>query len=423
MSFLNKIILLSTTDINGGAAIAAFRLYNALKDQNRDINIIVKKKFSDNNDVILSKAPNKDYSDFEKIIDRTRKEFIKVGRQNIGIILTSNLFPGYDIVNLQDFKFAKIINIHSFRKFLSVSSIESILKSKKKIIFTLHDESLYTGGCVYTGGCDKFSGSCIDCPQLKGFKTNSPYLQLREKLEKWSKFELNIIAPSKWIMKQARKSNLLKNANIWHIPNGVDINIFKQIDKKHAKNELNIATNKIVILFGAMSLSIERKGFQFLINALSLLKMDKSIKKELGNVVLATFGDSSNIKSDFGFTMINFGKVKSDKKMSLIYSSADIFLLPSIEDNLPNTMLESMSCGTPVVAFNTGGISDVVKHNENGLIVEKGNERMFADAILNLILDTEKRKTFGINSRKRIENYFTDKIQGQKYTKIYENLL
>jgi hypothetical protein len=227
------------------------------------------------------------------------------------------------------------------------------------------------------------------------------------------KANLTIVSPSKWLAKEAKKSSLFKDKEIIVIPNGVDTKIFKP--RKNAKEKFNINKKSVVLSFGVVNHDEKRKGFSKLYKAL------KIVKKEIKDIEIVgiVFGNNS---SNLPIKTLNVGYVKNEKDLSYIYSASDIFILPSLEDNLPNVILESMACKTPVIAFDTGGARDII-NDSNGKIVPKGDEKKLAKAIINMIRDKQKRNQKAKKALKTISKHYTIKHQAKRYKKLYEDLL
>jgi glycosyltransferase involved in cell wall biosynthesis len=197
----------------------------------------------------------------------------------------------------------------------------------------------------------------------------------------------------------------------------LDLNLYKPISKKSACHILNIPENNKHkhILFGAMSsTSNERKGFNQLVNTLSLMQEE--------NFRLIVFGSEGYDQKDFGFPTTYLGNLNDDETLVLAYSAADVMVLPSLQDNLPNTAVEAIACGTPVVAFNTGGLPDIVDHKENGYLAEAYNPKDLASGISWVLEDEERLKSLSENARdKALDTYALDKV-AQQYIEYYKEI-
>jgi glycosyltransferase involved in cell wall biosynthesis len=405
-----KISIFSTSDINGGAARAAFRLVNALKYLEQDVNYFVRTK--KNNCSSIVELDNKNSRIVEK---KTNKYYIDLNRTSSSNTLFSFSYDGVELPNLGD---SDIINLHWVDFFLDLDNLREIVESKKIIVWTLHDMKPFTGGCHYSNGCKEYENNCLYCNQLYEDKKFLPKRVLEAKKTIFEKANLVIVSPSEWLAKEARKSSLFANKRIEVIPNSIEHDVFLPIHKSKAKKILGIDNNHIVLTFGVMNQNEKRKGFSYLTEAISILK--KKMENTDIDIVGLLFGTASD--EEFPIKCINLGSIADDKKLSIIYSAADIFILPSLEDNLPNTILESFSCGTPVVAFDSGGIKDLVNDN-NGKIVEKYDVIALANSIYELAINDKLRESKGSYARKMIETNYKLSDQATKYLELFKDLI
>jgi glycosyltransferase involved in cell wall biosynthesis len=378
-----KVVHVNTSDINGGAAIAAHRLHKALSRRNIDSQMLVIKKASDEKGVKAARD-NK----FEKhILSKARVLLRKVILSKYGnrrdIIFSPAKF-GLDITKNIIIQEADIIHLHwVVDGFLSLNSLDQLFSLNKKIVWTLHDMWAFTGGCHYSGTCDKFTNNCGNCPILNSKKENDLSRKIfEEKSKVYKDRDINIITCSEWLGECAEKSKLLKNKKIKTIPNVLDENVFKHIDQNTVRDILNLDKNKKYILFGAMnSTSDSRKGWDYLKKSLQIINERYTDIKD--NLELLVFGSSYLEDVDkLPFNVKFLGRFSDEIALSLIYNSADLFVAPSLEDNLPNTVLESLHCGTPVVAFDIGGMPDMIEHKENGYLSKFKNHEDLAEGIV-----------------------------------------
>ncbi len=284
----------------------------------------------------------------------------------------------------------------------------------------------FTGGCHYSAGCQKYQSDCNDCPQLMDDKYSLPAIILENKVKNLSSYSnLTIVTPSQWLADCAQRSRLFQNHRVEVIPYGIDEKIFKAIAKTTAKEYLNISTHDIVLLFGADSNQEKRKGARILIAALRKCFQSPLIQEKLqeGRIRILNFGYGVSGLDALGVPVTCLGYVDSDEQLSYIYSAANVLLLPSLEDNLPNLMLEAMSCGTPVIAFETGGMRDLISDEKTGKLVTPGDIEGLSDAILDCLLNPEKYEKMGFEARLRIEQGYTLKHQADRYLELYHDLL
>ncbi|MEK7167443.1 MAG: glycosyltransferase, partial [Patescibacteria group bacterium] len=228
----------------------------------------------------------------------------------------------------------------------------------------------------------------------------------------WKNLDLTLVSLSRWLAQKAGESRLFSQRRIEVIPNSLDTDIYKPLDKDFSRQLFNLPKDKKIILFGAANAtSNPRKGFAQLREALSLLSKN--------DLLLAVFG-SGDSSLDFGLPVRYFGNLKDDYSLAALYSSADAMVVPSLQDNLPNTVLESMACGTPVVGFNVGGIPDLIDHRVNGYLAKPGDPKDLAQGIAWVI---DNGQSLGSNSRKKIEVEFSLKGQANRYVELYDQIL
>lgn len=261
-----------------------------------------------------------------------------------------------------------IIIASSFGGFLNLSSIKQLLETGKPVFFIMRDMWWITGGCHHSFECNSYKSNCSGCKIIDQKLSFIPSKLLKKKIELLAEYDnFSVIGPSQWIVNKALESRLFGNSPVYHIPNFVPRDIFKKINKNQVKSYFGIPESKFVIGFGGKKgTDNPYKGFGYLIKALN----DISSIIELEKIHLFVFGieseDENLIKLDCTKTFAGF--VYDDRAMNLCYNAMDVFVVPSVADNLPSTVLESLSAETPVVGFETGGIPEMIAHKKNGFI-------------------------------------------------------
>jgi glycosyltransferase involved in cell wall biosynthesis len=405
-----KIALFSMEDNIGGASRATSRLFTGLKNLKLDVSYNVKISNTTSIDNTIVSCNENKANLYENIINNT---YINNNRTQISSTFFSFTYSSYDIKEI--IKKSDIINLHWIEHFLSLENLEEIVNSGKPIIWTLHDMKPFTGGCHYNSGCSCFMSNCENCIQLTNDVKKLPNRVLKLKQEIFKNANITIVSPSKWLAEEANRSTLFQKHNIKVIANAIDCDKYKPINKDEAKTFFNIETYDVVLLFASQDNKEKRKGYDKLVEALEIVTNNLIELK----IVALLFG--AEHKNDLPIETKYIGYITDDVQISYVYSAADIFILPSLEDNLPNTMLESLSCATPVIAFKTGGISDVVNKG-NGIIVDKGNTVELAEAILKLAKDKKLRVNLGKNGRQLIESNYNLKIQATRYYDLFKSL-
>jgi glycosyltransferase involved in cell wall biosynthesis len=294
--------------------------------------------------------------------------------RKVNKLLGSFSYPvlGNNVARLEEVKNADIIYIHwALKGLLNLNSIEKIAQLNKPVIVFLHDMWAITGGCHHSFTCEKYkTEGCNSCPMFPAVKKNDlSAKEFRKKLKIYSKYNnLHFVSPSRWLYNCAKESLLTKNKPIHYIPNILDSSLFKPTDKNVAKQMLNINPDENVIAFGAISVNSPYKGWVYLQKALELLKQDAAVK----NVSVLIFGSAYNkeIADAIPFKTRFMGYLLDEYSTALVYNSADVFIAPSLAEAFGYVVMEALSCGTPVVGFDVGGIPDMISHKENGYLAK-----------------------------------------------------
>jgi hypothetical protein len=413
-----RILFFSTSEIQGGAARAVNRLHNEINSmQNFSSHMLVKNKTSNDNTVSpnLSEKHTKVRSLISSYSDRIIAKVI--GSEKSGLV-SSGLF-GVGIDDIDQFrKNADVLCLTwVMGGYLSINDIAKILSSGIPVVWRLSDMWPFTGGCHYSSGCMGFEKSCNDCPKIdkKMFSFFSSLI-LKNKNKKWNTKNLTLVAPSLWMKNMAKNSAVFYDVDCRLIHTGVDLNIFKHKDQPDAKKHMGISTNKKVILFGASNAtSDKRKGFHYLVEALLMLS------KQDDNFVLAIFGSSSIPKELKHIEHYIFGSIPDDNLLMLAYNAADVFVAPSIEENLANTVLESLACGTPVVAFNIGGMPDMIESFKNGYLA-KPNDVIDLTYGIQWVLECTETEKLRSNSREVAVQNFDIKNTVHQFKELFQEL-
>ncbi|MCX6579492.1 MAG: glycosyltransferase [Candidatus Aminicenantes bacterium] len=424
-----KIAIISTYDNYGGASIATLRLHKGLRSLNRDFAMIVRYKNTNDPDIYAVFRKNMGMSIEEEIFKSMENLAYDQNRTDLSNTLLSLPYPGYDLSKTGVIRDADIINLHWTAHFQSVESITSLLNLGKPVVWTLHDQNAFTGGCHYSAGCIKYREDCRDCPQLKDNCYQIPFHILNNKVKNWQhcRDNLVIVTPSRWLADCARESKLFRGLRVETIPNSLETEEFMPLEKKTARKELDLGhgqPGQVVLLFGAVTGNEKRKGFQHLVQALRYCLRDPGFKylAKNGGVKILTFGPSQGDLKELDIEIQSIGYIDGNRKLAALYSASDLFVLPSLEDNLPNTMLESMACGTPVVSFAVGGMPDLIQDGVTGGMAPCFDTGKLGQIILDLVFDADKREQMGRNCRQVIEKNFKLQDQAANYIELFNEL-
>lgn len=413
-----KVCLLSNSDGRAGAYAAVYRLHQGLRRACTDSTLLVNDKTRD--DYTVLEPANKLMKGWMKIIPSVDRLPLKFYTQRERTPYSIQWLPDRLVSRVAKIN-PDIINLHwTNAGFLQ---IETLAKFKQPLVWTAHDMWPFTGGCHYSGECIKYTQSCGHCPQLKSLQNGdiSRWVWWR-KTKAWKNLNLTIVTPSQWLANCARNSSLFQDLRIEVIPNGLDIQKFKPIEKNTARHLLGLPQDKQLILFGAMSATSDnRKGFHLLLPAIKKLSQGEIWQHKLELVV---FGASEPVNPPhFGMKTHYLGILNDDISLALVYAAADILIAPSLEDNLPNTVMEALACGTPSVAFKIGGMPDLIEHQENGYLAHPFEVEDLARGIIWLLEDTERYNQLCIRARQKVVKEFTLELQAQKYLELYCEIL
>jgi glycosyltransferase involved in cell wall biosynthesis len=387
-----KILHINTSDKSGGAAIAAFRLHNAMLESGiKSTYFVLNRTIKDRTDIVSVSLFD---SYIRQVINKIFEKITVYKMRGIAGMFSSFKY-GIDISKRQEITEADIIYLHWIcGAFINYHALKCLLKTGKLIIWFMHDMFPITGGCHHSFDCIKYQTECRQCPYCtgKGFIFDLSVSQFKKKKKLYKKFNnLIFAAPSAWLADCARKSGLTRDKPIYHIPNVIDIRFFRPIEKKFARELFFISGEKKIIAFGAHNaLSNPCKGWDYLKNALDILSRNISLEKE--KIEIMVFGsDNKEIEDSVPFRIHFIGYLHDDYSLVMAYNCADVFVIPSLAENFPNVILESLSCNIPVVGFNVGGIPDMV-NEDTGYLAEYKNSHDLAKGIA-LLLTAGKKDT------------------------------
>ncbi len=416
-----KILFINTNDTSGGAARAAMRIMRGVQQSGVDAQMFVKDKYSKSSDVIplSAYAPSSNwlFDSFKWVILKFKNRYhmfkwhpYKCTKQNV---FMSDLRHTDIHGALQKLDY-DIVHLHWINnRFLDISELEKI---HKPIVWTLHDSWPFCGICHLPMDCKRYETHCCACPMLGSIKEKDlAYEIFEKKLKAYKDLDLNIITPSRWLAECAKRSALLAGFPIQVIPNCIDTDIYNPMNKKEIVALLGLSQDRKYLLFGAMQATKDHnKGFDLLLEALRKLK---NVDAEL--VVYGTNEDLS--KYNIPMQVHSFGYIHDDKQMAMLYNAADVTIVPSRSENLSNTIMESLSCGTPVVAFNIGGNSDMIDHEQNGYLVKELDCEDMAHGI-QWCIEHNANDALSMNARKKVMNNFTIDIVSEQYKALYLSL-
>ena len=403
------IVIISDFETAGGAGIATSRLAEALTQAQTRITRIVNYK-SKKNHVWNSHELKISGEKIFKIKTFSNIEYTNKIRE---YLIHKKLNHLLEILR------PDIINIHNIHGANWNPLIAAICCKHAPVVWTLHDMWSFTGSCAYSYNCSKFTTGCdSNCPESGKYPVLKPDLiekawEDRRDLLNYNP-DLIAISPSKWLAEKA-KSGLWKSHHVEVIPNSIPLEIFKPINRHEARKALNIETTAPILLAIAHNLRDQRKGIHILIKALELIRAKP--------LALVTIGNGNIIYNIENTNFYHLGYVNNEHKKAVIYSAADLVIHPALVDNLPNTVIEAIACGTPVVAFATGGVPEVVRPRKTGWLVEEVSPKALAEAIELALSEIRQGLDLRGSCRKIAESEYSYKRQAQRYLRLFESLL
>lgn len=309
-----------------------------------------------------------------------------------------------------------VIHLRWIAKFVDYRGFFDHVPADIPIVWTLDDMNAFTGGCHFDDGCGKFLAGCQACPQLGSTDQHDlAYRIWARKQDLFDRLEsgrLSFVTPSQWLATLVKASPLLRKFPVTVIPYGLDTDTFCPQPQDKARAQLGIPGDVGVILFVSHGVNLRRKGLAFLRDAL---------KRGAGDTWLLSIGQGKP-ELDSDIPGRHLGTITDDAVLASVYNAADIFVCPSLQDNLPNTVLEALACGTPVVAFDAGGIPDMVRPEATGLVVPTGDAKALHDALMRLLGDRCLRDKMADNCRRIALSEYSLEVQAQRYLQLYENL-
>jgi len=410
-----KILIVNAFDIAGGAARAAYRLHRALVDTDVNSEMLVIGKFSDDYTVTPYEQ------NFGRIQNRLRNLQKRVFKPlkpypNKSETLFSPAFLSFSkVVETINAINPDIVHLHWICQ--EMIRIEDLAAIEAPIVWSLHDMWAFTGGCHYDEECGQYKASCGQCKVLASIDENDLSKQVFErKLKTYAKLKsLTIVGLSHWLADCAAKSTLFKNNKIVVLPNPIDIDQFKPIDKTVARTILSLPQNKKLVLFGAMSATSDpRKGFLHLLEAINQLETD--------NIELVVFGSSKpKVEQKLKYPVHYLGQLQDNISLQLVYSACDVMVAPSLQENLSNTIMECLSCATPVVAFAIGGNGDLVTHKKNGYLAIPFDDLDLVNGI-EWLLNYADYEGLCSSSQNKVIECFASSMVAQQYIELYKSI-
>ncbi len=419
-----RVVHLLTSD-GGGAGRAALRLHHGLLASGVDSSMLVKEKTSADAKVREVPALEARHDPSAVLLRAVTSNLIWQNRSPVSNTHYTLGYPGWDLSSHPDVLAADVIHLHWVADWLTPVSIARLQDLGTPMVWTLHDQRPFTGGCHFSAGCVKYTEDCVRCPQLREDPWGLARANLRDQSKLFQPGSIRVVAPSVWLAQAARESAVFRNFKVDTIPYSLDTETFKPMPQADARAQLGLPAAGVFLLFGAANAAERRKGFAEFLAAISICGRDGEFaeRARAGLVSLLCFGQPGDGLDPSGIPLHSLGTIDSDERLAAVYAAADLFVLPTLEDNLPNTMLEALSCGTPVVAFGTGGVPDMMADGKTGRVTPVGDTALLALAILDLARNPEAREAMRGHCRDAAVRQFALGIQAGAYSKVYRELV
>lgn len=418
-----KVVHLSLSN-DGGAGIAAYRLHTTLRGAGVDSLFLT--LYSKNDDPSVM------------IVDTTTRPCLRIGpgmsphfyiyeqrrlflmeqhperQKNRALFADASSEVVLEVI--PEIREADIVNLHWVAGMVDYARIGHTLKGKR-VVWTLHGMNDFTGGCHHADECRKYTTECSSCPQLGSHLFDYARHIFNQKLHGMQPLDLTAVSPSRWLARCAAESTILTGREVHRIPNGIPTDIFRPVDGTEARRFFGISPDRQIVLFGAFDAANERKGFKLLTEAFRHLPPERCAR-----ITVVGFGSSSEaLLASLPCEVKGVGPVCDEGNLALIYSMADLFVMPSMAENLPSSILESLACGTPVAAFGVGGIPEIIEHQVNGYLAAPFDSRELAEGIAWCLQNNTR--TMADRCVQTVRYGFDGRNQALRYLALYQQLL
>ena len=416
-----KVLLINTSERIGGAAIAAHRLMEALKRDSVRATMLVRDRQTQMMSVTSLRPtwllPVKFL--WERFVIFLNNGF---SMQRLWAVDIAN--AGTDITHLPQFQHTDVVHLHWVNQaYLSLGNIDRILRSGKPIVVTMHDMWYFTGICHYAAGCNRYHSQCTKCPQLGrnviGFDLAKRVFNKKRRM--FANANITFVGCSRWMADMAAQSALTKGHTVVNIPNAIDTGLFKPGNRDEARRILQLPLDKQLLLFGAQRITDHRKGFRYLAEACALISQEHpEAAKRLAIVVVGA--DSDQVKDALPFDVYPVNYISDEEEIVKLYNAVDAYVTPSLQDNLPNTIVEALACGIPCIGFEVGGIPEMIDHQQNGYVARYRNASDFAYGIL-WTLDESRHATLSQQAREKAVQTYSEPAVARQYEAVYSQAL
>lgn len=416
-----RVLIVNTSERVGGAAVAANRLMEALNNHGVKAKMLVREKGTDTLTVVGLEGRWRQQWCFlwERLViylhlHCSRKHLFEVDIANVGT----------DITRLPEFKEADVIHLHWINQgMLSIGDIRKILRSGKPVVWTMHDIWPATAICHYARDCKNYKSECNHCQLLPGNGgahdlANRVWKRKQKMLDGQS---ISYVACSQWLCGEAKTSALLSGQKVTSIPNAIDTHVYCPKDKQQVRERLGLPADRKVILFVSQRVTDQRKGMDYLVEAVRLLVEQHPELKEQATIAILG-GHSEELQGQLQLSVYPLGYVSDEKRIVEVYNAADVFVTPSLEDNLPNTIMEALACGVPCVGFKVGGIPEEIDHQKNGYVAAYRDAQDLGRGI-QWVLQEADYEALSKAAVAKVNRCYSQQSVALRYTEVYNEAI
>jgi glycosyltransferase involved in cell wall biosynthesis len=404
-----RVVHVSTLESRGGAARAAHGLHAGLVDAGVDSRMLVAHRQSDDPRVEVLEPDPAD----ERLWRTIEAHWIRGNRTPLSNTWFSSGGLGARVARHRLIEDADIIHLHWIAGLVAIEDLEAILALGKPVVWTFHDEWGYTGGCHYAAGCGGWRTACDACPQLARDPHGLVAWQFSAKRAAYARGRIAVVTPSAWLSARVRESALLAHCTVDTVPYSVDLEVFAPSRRESGRARLGLSPDDAVVLFSADGAAERRKGFAELAEALGMITAPRPR--------LLVLGDSRGVRLPEGADCV--GHLADRVALAEVVAASDIYALPSLEDNLPNGILEALACGTTCVAFDAGGVPDMLRDAPCGYLAKTGSVNALARALSAALGELARLRSDRAALRAYAESRYSPDLQAERLLQIYRREL
>ena len=406
-----SVLHFSTADNEGGSGRSAYRIHLEMRRRGHRSRMLVKHKVTDDTDVDRVSAGR---------LMRRADEFADKLTARVG--LQYRYIPSsWRILRHPWMRDASIIQLYNTHGGYLAHRLLPHMAAGRPVVWRLSDMWPVTGHCAYSGACDRWLSGCGSCPDLATYPAigrDTTAALWREKHKIYARMQLTVVAPSSWTEAIAKKSPLFSGRTVHRIPNGLNLDVFRPLERDAAREFLGVRKDRTAILYAPhVAAQNSRKGSGILEEALRILGPRDDV------VLLVAGVGAGDWVGKVPISVQPLGYLSDDRLIAMANAAADLVVVPSVVENLPNSVIEAFACARPVVAFDAGGMRDAVRHQETGLLIPPNDAAAFAEALTSMLGDAAGRRAMGECGLQLARLEYSTTVQGERFEALYLDLL